>query len=67
MRLTFLNTLYSPYGAAGAETTLRLLAAQMMGRGHDCNVVTLTPGRQAETREIDDFFGGLDDLAAPPR
>lgn len=53
MRLTFLNTLYPPYGAAGAETTLRLLAAQMMGRGHDCNVVTLTPGRQAEAREID--------------
>lgn len=53
MRLTFLNTLYPPYGAAGAETTLRLLAAQMMGRGHDCNVVTLTPGRRAETREID--------------
>lgn len=53
MRLTFLNTLYPPYGAAGAETTLRLLAAQMMDRGHDCNVVTLTPGRQAEAREID--------------
>jgi glycosyltransferase involved in cell wall biosynthesis len=48
-----LNTLYPPYGAAGAETTLRLLAAQMMDRGHDCNVVTLTPGRQAEAREID--------------
>ncbi len=53
MRLTFVNTLYPPYGAAGAETTLRLLAAQMMGRGHDCNVVTLTPGRQGETGEID--------------
>ncbi len=53
MRLTFLNTLYPPYGAAGAETTLRLLAAQMMGRGHECNVVTLTPGRQAESREVD--------------
>ena len=53
MRLTFLNTLYPPYGAAGAETTLRLLAAQMMGRGHHCNVVTLTPGWRAELREID--------------
>ena len=53
MRLTFLNTLYPPYGAAGAETTLRLLAAQMMSRGHDCNVVTLTPGWRAEAREID--------------
>ena len=53
MRLTFLNTLYPPYGAAGAETTLRLLAAQMMGRGHQCNVVTLTPGWRAEAREID--------------
>lgn len=53
MRLTFVNSLYPPYGAAGAETTLRLLAAQMMERGHDCNVVTLTPKRQAETAEID--------------
>lgn len=53
MRLTFLNTLYPPYGAAGAETTLRLLAIQMMSRGHDCNVVTLTPGRRAESRELD--------------
>lgn len=53
MRLTFLNTLYPPYGAAGAETTLRLLAAQMMGRGHDCNIVTLTPGRRPESRELD--------------
>jgi len=53
VRLTFVNTLYPPYGAAGAETTLRLLAAQMMNRGHDCNVVTLTPGKQAETGEID--------------
>lgn len=53
MRLTFVNTLYPPYGAAGAETTLRLLAAQMTERGHSCNVVTLTPGRHAETGEID--------------
>ncbi len=53
MRLTFLNTLYPPYGAAGAETTLRLLVAQMRDRGHDCNVVTLTPGWRAEAREID--------------
>ncbi len=53
MRLTFVNTLYPPYGAAGAETTLRLLATQMMDRGHDCNVVTLTPGKRAETGEVD--------------
>ncbi len=53
MRLTFVNTLYPPHGAAGAETTLRLLAAQMTERGHSCDVVTLTPARQAETGEID--------------
>ena len=53
MRLTFVNTLYPPHGAAGAETTLRLLAAQMMTRGHDCNVVTLTPERRLETGAID--------------
>lgn len=53
MRITFVNTLYPPHGAAGAETTLRLLAAQMMGRGHDCNVVTLTPGPRGVTGEID--------------
>ncbi len=53
MRLTFLNTLYPPHGAAGAETTLRLLATQMVDRGHDCNVVTLTPGPRAETGEVD--------------
>jgi len=53
VRLTFVNTLYPPHGAAGAETTLRLLAAQMMDRGHDCNVVTLTPARQMEVGEVD--------------
>ncbi len=53
MRLLFLNTLYPPYGAAGAETTLRLLTTQMRDRGHDCNVVTLTPGRRMEAREVD--------------
>lgn len=53
MRLTFVNTLYPPYGAAGAETTLRLLAAQMTERGHSCDVVTLTPAKRAETGEID--------------
>ena len=53
MRLTFVNTLYPPHGAAGAETTLRLLAAQMMTRGHDCNVVTLTPATRMATGAVD--------------
>ena len=53
MRLAFVNTQYPPYGAAGAETTLRLLAAQMKERGHDCNVITLTPARRAEVGEVD--------------
>ena len=53
MHILFLNTLYPPHGAAGAETTLRLLAATLQKRGHRCTVVTLTPGATAESGEVD--------------
>ena len=53
VKITFLNTLYPPHGAAGAETTLRLLVGSLRGRGHDCSVVTLTPERRASEGEVD--------------
>ena len=43
MRITFINGLYLPYGAGGAENTLRLLATELARRGHICSIVTLTP------------------------
>src|SRR5579884_980565 len=55
MRITFVNGLYPPYGAAGAENTLRALVTRLAGGGHDCTVVTLTPGREREYRTIDDI------------
>ena len=53
MRIAFVNTLYPPHGASGAETTLRFLARELAGRGHDCAVVTLTPARAESAGEVD--------------
>lgn len=53
MRITFVNTLYPPLGASGAETTLRFLAQALSARGHDCTVVTLTPERQRTNGTVD--------------
>jgi len=53
MRITFVNTLYPPLGASGAEITLRFLAKALSMRGHDCTVVTLTPERQQTSGTID--------------
>jgi glycosyltransferase involved in cell wall biosynthesis len=53
MRITFLNSLYPPYGASGAENTLRVLAAGLAARRHLCSIVTLTPDRNASQGDID--------------
>lgn len=53
MRIAFVNTLYPPYGASGAETTLRFLAKQLLDRGHECSVITLTPERRENIGGID--------------
>src|ERR1700761_8988460 len=53
MRIAFVNTLYPPFGASGAEGTLRLLAQTMSARGHNCSVITLTPARGFDTDEVD--------------
>lgn len=53
MRITFVNGLYPPHGAGGAEISLRLLAAELSQRGHICSLVTLTPGKRPSVEEID--------------
>ena len=53
MRITFLNGLYPPHGAGGAETTLGWLAQQLAARGHDCSVVSLTPHNSTSEDKID--------------
>lgn len=53
MRIAFVNTLYPPFGASGAEVTLRFLARQLRERGHDCRVVTLTPERLEHAGAVD--------------
>jgi glycosyltransferase involved in cell wall biosynthesis len=53
MRITLLNGLYPPNGAGGAETTLRLLAAQLSERGHVCSILTLTPSLHAAKATVD--------------
>ncbi len=53
MRIAFVNSLYPPHGAGGAEVTLRFLAASFAMRGHDCHVFTLTPERTAASGTID--------------
>jgi len=53
MRITFVNGLYPPYGAGGAETTLRWLASQLVARGHTCSVATLSPDRKPSAGTID--------------
>ena len=53
MRITFVNGLFPPHGAGGAENSLRLLAAELSRRGHVCSLVTLTPGRRPWVEEVD--------------
>src|SRR3954454_7321315 len=53
MAIAFVNTLYPPHGWSGAEVTLRFLARQLLARGHDCTIVTLTPEPQGCVGEID--------------
>ncbi len=53
MRITFLNGLYPPHGAGGAEMTLRWLARRLGTRGHACSIVTLSPDCEASTGVID--------------
>lgn len=53
MRITFLNSLYPPHGAFGAENTLRFLAAALAARGHECSVLTLTPEPHSRIGEVD--------------
>ena len=53
MRIAFVNTLYPPYGSAGAETTMRLLVALLQRRGHDCTVLTLKPEPGEYSGEVD--------------
>jgi glycosyltransferase involved in cell wall biosynthesis len=53
MHIAFVNSLYPPHGAAGAETSLRLLATSLRDRGHRCSVVTLTPEPAGTNGEVD--------------
>ena len=53
MRITFLNSLYPPHGASGAENSVRLVAKRMQARGHTCSILTLTPDTQECEGEID--------------
>lgn len=53
LKIVFVNSLYAPHGAAGAETTLRLLAGSLRDEGHDCSVVTLTPSPKASSGVVD--------------
>jgi len=53
MRIAFVNTLYPPYGSAGAEMTLRFLARQLAERGHNCTIITLTPEGAGHIGEVD--------------
>lgn len=53
MRITFLNGLYPPYGNAGAENSLRLLAANLQARGHTCSVLALSPAPVASAGKVD--------------
>lgn len=53
VRITFVNGLYPPHGAAGAENSLRMLAGSLAARGHSCSVVTLNPGPMPAEGEVD--------------
>ena len=53
MRITFVNGLYPPHGAAGAENSLRMLAGSLAARGHACSVITLSPDPTPVEGEVD--------------
>jgi glycosyltransferase involved in cell wall biosynthesis len=43
MRISFVNTLYAPFGIGGAGRSVKELAEALVRQGHDVQVNTLAP------------------------
>ncbi len=52
MRIAFINSLYPPWGAGGAETTLQGLAEGLTARGAEVVVYSLSPEGKASSGEV---------------
>jgi len=63
MRILFVNKLYAPDVAGGAEITLANLAAGMQARGHEVRVATTT----AQTHNVDEDVAGIQVTRVPLR
>lgn len=53
MKILYINALYSPYVAGGAELSLKLIAEGMQHRGHEVVVLSLHPDQGWTTDEVD--------------
>ncbi|WP_263064939.1 glycosyltransferase family 4 protein [Dickeya dadantii] len=52
MKIMIINTLYHPYKVGGAEVSVRLLAETLVQRGHQVQVLCLTPDPQRSEQVI---------------
>ncbi|WP_353183346.1 glycosyltransferase family 4 protein [Parapedobacter lycopersici] len=53
MKILYINVLYSPYVAGGAEISLKLIAESMQARGHDVAVLSLAPREGIHSEQVD--------------
>lgn len=52
MKILFVNTLYYPNIIGGAEKSLQILAESLVEEGHQGVVVSISPGKQVEVRDV---------------
>ncbi len=43
MKILYINALYSPYIAGGAEISLKLIVEGMQAKGHEVAVIIMVP------------------------
>ncbi|SEM43952.1 Glycosyltransferase involved in cell wall bisynthesis [bacterium A37T11] len=53
MRILYINALYSPYIAGGAEISLKLLVEGMQAQGHTVSVLSMVPDGPLLQEEVD--------------
>lgn len=54
MKILYINTLYSPHVAGGAEITLKLIVAGMKAKGHEVAVLSLAPDGDLRNDQVDE-------------
>ncbi|SKB46739.1 Glycosyltransferase involved in cell wall bisynthesis [Parapedobacter luteus] len=54
MKILYINALYSPYIAGGAEISLKLIVEGMQAKGHEVVVLSMAPGEGLRKEQVDE-------------